>query len=321
MRRICFGFLAALLFLPMSMMSVIAAQDATPAAADSAFADLGLPTLDVTVTADSFEGIPNSLEAGRYLVTVAVGTDVDFASGVAFVQPSGMTAEELLNELSGPPAETQVEAELATPVGGEEGMDTPPDFIYDLMYAGGAFALAGASAQVVLDLGPGEWVAWADDPMAMQEPVVFEVTGDMPTDLPEPEAGATLTMEEYEINVIEGELTSGQQVIRLDNTGEEPHFLAVLQGPDDMTEEQIAVLIEEERQAETSGTPPSYSELNPEEDFMVTLFTATQSPDTSLWVTIDLQPGRYVLACFFPDEEDGRPHADHGMYTVVEIAD
>ena len=70
MRRLFFGFLAALLFLPMSVASVLAAQDATPATADSAFADLGLPTLDVTVTADAYEGIPESIEAGRYLVTV-----------------------------------------------------------------------------------------------------------------------------------------------------------------------------------------------------------------------------------------------------------
>ncbi len=44
----------------------VGAQDATP---ESGLAALGLPTLEVTVTAQGYEGIPASLEAGRYLVT------------------------------------------------------------------------------------------------------------------------------------------------------------------------------------------------------------------------------------------------------------
>jgi hypothetical protein len=41
---------------------------------------------------------------------------------------------------------------------------------------------------------------------------------------------------------------------------------------------------------------------------------------TSIWVPVNLEPGTYVLVCFFPDIADGLPHAYHGMYSVVEVA-
>ena len=30
-------------------------------------------------------------------------------------------------------------------------------------------------------------------------------------------------------------------------------------------------------------------------------------------ITVNLEPGRYVLLCFIPDAKDGRPHSAHGM--------
>jgi hypothetical protein len=326
MRRLVFGFLGALLVFPLSMMSVLAAQDATP---ESAFADLGLPTLDVTVTADGYEGIPESLEAGRYLVTVTAAEDVEFGGGVAFIQPEGMSADEFLSLLAGPPDETGVGAVPGTPIldveatpaedGGE--MGGPPPAVFESTYAGGSFAMAGQSAQVVLDLPPGEWIAWGDDPGAPQEPVIFEVTGEMPADLVEPESGVTVIMGEYMIEVSEGQLTAGQQVVRVDNIGAQPHFIFWAKVPDDVTEEQIEVVLEEEAQAERTGTPPVYSDFNPEEDAVPVAFTATQSTGTTQWVSVDLEPGTYVLICFFPDIADGVPHAYKGMYTLVEVAE
>lgn len=95
-------------------------------------------------------------------------------------------------------------AAAATPIDGgaaspeaADGMGGPPPFLFDSVMAGGAYAGTGESSQVILDLPPGEWVAWTDHPAAPQEPVVFEATGEMPADLVEPESHATLTMGEY----------------------------------------------------------------------------------------------------------------------------
>jgi hypothetical protein len=300
------SLLGVLLLLLAGAVPAAVAQDASP---ESGLADLGLPTLDVTVSATGYEGIPESLEAGRYLVTVTAANDVgEFGGGVAFIQPAGMTAEDFLAAISALPAE------------GEEGAGGPPAELYDSLFAGGAYAAApGQSAEIVLDLPPGEWIAWADDPEAAQEPVVFEVTGEMPADLAEPESGATLTMGEYLIEVTEGKLVSGPQIVKVENVGAQPHFIVAFTAPDDLTEAQIEVVLEEEAAAETTGTPPVYSDLNPEEDFGEGFYTGTQSTGTAIWVPVELEAGTYGLTCFFPDIADGLPHANHGMYTIVEV--
>lgn len=325
--RHLFSVIAVLLTLGLAG-PVAAAQDATPAA--SGFAGLDLPTLEVTVTADGYEGIPESLAAGRYLVTLSLGEGAsDFGGGIAFLQPpDDMTAEAFMSAFMAPPDESGVGAVAATPVEGAEAspasadgqMGGPPAFLFEASYAGGTYSFGGPS-EVVLDLTPGQWIAWADDPSAPQQPVFFEVTGEMPADLPEPEAAATITMGEYVIEVSEGDLTSGTQVIRIDNIGAQPHFIGWFQLPEGTTADQIQTVLDEEMQAEMSGTPAAYTGLNPDEDMMPVTFTATQSTNTSMWITVDLAAGTHGLVCFFPDMGDGLPHAYHGMYAVIEVGE
>ena len=296
--------------------ALVAAQDSTP---ESGLAELGLPTLDVTVTATGYEDIPESLEAGRYLVTVTGAEDLAEQGGEAtFIQPSGMTAEEFLGALAGPPDETgaspaspiaEGEAVASPPMGG------PPPALFDATFAGGTAVVGGQTAQVVLDLPPGEWVV-GGGPDASQEPFVFEVTGEMPADPPEPASDATLTMAEYVIEVTNGELTAGQHILKIENVGAQPHFIVWFKGPEGLTEEDVAAVLE----ADMTGTPAAV-DFNPETDLMPVLFTGTQSTEASIWIPVDLEPGTYGLACFFPDIADGMPHAFKGMYTVVNVGE
>lgn len=295
-----------------------------------------LPTIDITVTASGYEGIPESLEAGRYLVTVTAGDDVgEFGAGVAFLQPAGMTGDEfitMLGEMMGAPDESGVGSAAATPIeGGEveaspaaEGgeMMGPPPFLFESVMAGGTYAPPGESSRVVLDLTPGSWVAWGDDPASPQQPVAFEVTGEMPAELPEPESTATMTMFEYDIQVTEGELTTGSYVVRIDNVGAQPHYVGWVKVPDGTTEEQIQEVLDLETEAMMTGTPAVYGEFDPNEDAEDVAFSGTQSNATSQWIEVaDVQAGTHVLICFFPDISDGMPHANHGMYAIVEITE
>ena len=299
MRRLVFGLLGVLLLLPLGASPALAGQED---AAESLFADRDLPTLDITVTADAYEGIPASIPAGRYLVTLSVAADAgEFGGGVAFIQPAGMTGEEfiaMLGEL------------LADP----DAMSELPDYLFESTYAGGTYAEAGASCQVVLDLAPGEWVAWGDDPEATQQPVAFTVTGEMPADLPEPAAGATLTMGEYTIQVTEGRIVGGPQILRVDIVGAQPHLVTSTTTTVDVTEEGFLALLE----GEMTGTPAAVG-FNPDEDLVESFYSGTQSTGTSQWIVADVQPGTLVLLCFFPDVSDGMPHAYHGMVDLVEV--
>lgn len=295
------------------------ARQSTP---ESGLSAAGLPTLEVTVTATAYEGIPETLEAGRYHVIVTAAADgPEFGGGIAFTQPSGMTADEFLAALSGSPGESGAPPAAETPAEGSDEAGAPPPMVFESTYAGGAFAEPGQTAEVILDFGPGEWIGWGDAPDAPWAPVVFEVTGEMPADLTEPESRATLSMAEYVIKVTEGELTAGTQVIRIDNVGAQPHFIAWFKVPDGTTTEQIEVVLDEEAEAEVTGTPPVYSGLNPDEDLTPVTFTATQSTGTSIWISVDLEAGSHGLVCFFPDQGDGIPHVNHGMYTVVGVGE
>src|SRR5262245_18121124 len=83
MRRFLLSLVVVLLAYPFGGDSVAVAQHAA-----SSFAGLGLPELTIVVTASSFDGIPESIPAGRYLVTVIAGDDVqgDYDASVAFMQ-------------------------------------------------------------------------------------------------------------------------------------------------------------------------------------------------------------------------------------------
>lgn len=341
MSRLKLVLLSLFLVFPFAATS-LAAQDATPAAGD-AFGDLGLPTLDITASASGYDGVPDQIEAGRYVVTLTATDDVDFGAALEFVQPTMVSAQEFVDMVMGMRAQMGAEIaadaspfpqEMATPSdlpgatpdaadegGGDEMGGLPQEYITS-NFAGGVAAMAGQSSSVVLDLGPGEWVVWPGEPSGEQDPILVEVTGEMPEDLAEPESNATILMGEFVIEVSEGELVAGSNVIRVDNIGAQPHFIVWIQMPDGTSEAQIDTALQEEMDAMMAGEEPVYSELDPDEDTTFVTYTGTQSGGTSMWIAVEnVEAGTHGLICFFPDTGDGVPHAYHGMYTVVEVGE
>jgi hypothetical protein len=295
------------------------AQSSTPAAGGP-FAALGYPELAVTITDDGFEGIPDSLPAGRYLVT-ATGKTTKEASPdqqpptVAFVSPTpaGVSAADFLNIISGPPPSASPEAGGTPEAGGGEGGDQElPLFIYQMKFAGGVLTVPGQSSQGVLDLTAGEWVAWGDDPSSAQKPVIFTVTGDFPADVKEPDADITATLIDFAIK-LDGALTAGTHVIKVEHHGAQPHFLEIDKGPDTMTKEMVDATL----MGEMSGTPAAggFSE----NDLQPVFFSPTQSIGTTTWQQVDLSTGTYLAACFFPTAGTGVPHAMNGMTDVFKV--
>ena len=291
------GILALLLstvFLLPGMGGSAIAQG-TPAAGSS-WSDLGLPEINLTYGADAVEGMPESLAAGRYLVTVTgeANTALEHDGGVMFVQlPEGMTLEEAM---------------------AAEATNGPPAWYYEALLPGGAILPSGeggSTATTVVDLAPGEWVAAGAQ--LSRPPVSFTVTGEMPAELPEPASNATITMSDFAIEISSGALQPGENLVKVENIGVQPHFVAIQQVPDGTTLENIEATLE----SEMTGTP-----VDGAVDFadIVTVTTSNDiSGNTATWITVTLDPGTYVGLCFIPDPASGMPHAMMGMYNVFTV--
>ena len=286
---------AALASMPGVLRTATAQDAATPVAATvpAGWADLGLPELSLTVSAVGVEGVPESIEAGRYLLTLH-GQPFSETSpgGVLMLQlPEGLTLDEA----------------MATP----EPENAPPDFYYDAIIPGGAAIGESGTSVTVIDLPPGEWIVAGAQ--LSTEPVIMTATGELPADLPEPESNATFTLDEMSIEITDGELVAGENLIRIVNNGDQPHFIDFAKVPDGTTRENIEATL----QAEMTGTPGPGAVDFAEIEFITA--SADQSSNTSMWMSLTLDAGTYAGLCFFPDRETGMPHAFMGMYNVFTV--
>jgi hypothetical protein len=294
----------ALATLPGFLRTAAARQDAaTPSVAAApvvpeAWAGLGLPQLDLTIS-DAIQGMPESIAAGRYVVTVTgqPGPD-DFALGVIFMQlPEGLSLDDAL-----------AQAGQAT--------DGPPAFFNESIFASGAAAVipAGQTSSVaIVDLAPGagQWIAL--DPTFTRMPAPFTVTGEMPADLPEPESAATLTAGEMYIELSEGTLAAGENLIKVVNEGEQPHFIEFLGVPEGTTNDNITGAIEAEMGATPSAEPVDINAAMPAG------YLPEQSSGVTAWHALTLEAGTYAVMCWITDPETGAPHAMLGMHNVFVV--
>jgi hypothetical protein len=286
------------------------------AQAPTDFSGLGYPELAVTITDNSFEGVPASTAAGRYLLTATnrMTQNTDNGGIVAFLSgtPVGMSAADLVQFLAGfagpPPGSPAAGGEE----GGGGGEQALPLVVYQLHFAGGVFALSGATAQAVIDLTPGEYVVWGDDPTAPQTPATVRVTGEFPPDATEPTTDVTATLIDFAIRM-EGNLTAGPHLLKVQHEGAQPHFLELDKGPDTMTKEQVQAAL----MGEVSGTPAAGGLA--ENDLQPVFFSPTQSIGTVTYHRVELTAGTFLAACFFPTAGTGAPHAANGMIEVFKV--
>jgi len=283
------------------------------AQATTDFSGLGYPELAVTITDTGFEGVPATTAAGRYLLTatnkMTQQTENAGAVGLLSGTPVGMSAADLVQFLAaaGPPAGSP------TAGGDQGGGDQPlPLVVYQLHFAGGVFALPGATAQAVIDLTPGEYIVWGDDPTVPLTPVPLTVTGDFPTDVKEPTTDITATLIDFAIQ-LEGNLTAGKHLIKVQHQGAQPHFLDIEKGPDTMTKEQVQAAF----MSDASGTPAAGGLA--EGDLEPVFYSPTQSIGTVTYQQVELTAGTFLAACFFPTAGTGVPHAMNGMFDVFTV--
>jgi len=288
----------------------VLAQDATPVAGGGDLGSLGLPELTVTISDTGYEGLPTSTEAGRYLVSAT-----NNGSGPAFVEfmqlPEGMS----MSDMMGPPADATPLA-AASPEG-NEGEEGPPEWYYTVHMAGGAGINPGGTARMVLDLRPGTYLVWGEDPSAPQMPVELQVTGEGATPAAGSDPQASVRIVEVDTDqgfafTIEGEFVPGSQVVEVVNPSSQPHFVEFARLPGEYTADDVLAAFM------SQGTPVAGG-LNPAE-IQPVAFIGTQSAGTTQWHEITLEDGYYAVACWIGDPtRENTPHAMEGMIDVITV--
>jgi hypothetical protein len=126
------------------------------------------------------------------------------------------------------------------------------------------------------------------------------VTGKMAADAPIPEADITIEMSDFAFT-FSNNLTPGTHVVELINVGEQRHFMIVARLPDGTTENEFTELFAA--------------------DIVDVFGTGDQSPGTTAWYGLTIEPGTYVSVCVVTDPESGQPHTMLGMVEVFDVAD
>jgi hypothetical protein len=177
--------------------------------------------------------------------------------------------------------------------------------IPDWFFAAGGTRPAepGQSSTVTQDLKPGFYYAYDGQAGKLNSSSALTVKGDEP-DAGLPEADATVTAVDYGFET-DG-IPAGPTEIAFENSGAQPHQMAIAPLVGDSTAEDVERFFKTEK-----GTPPLR-----EADVKST--TVLEGDEGQL-VSFDLKPGRYVLYCFISDRQGGLPHALKGMVDEVEV--
>ncbi len=256
----------------------------------------GLDELTLTVEEAGVTGMPESIEAGRYLVKVTGPAPGEMGpSGTMFFQlPEGVTVEQAYEDI-----------QAAT--------EGPPMWFLDAHFGGGVTLDSGTEGWAVIDFTPGPWVV--STPFGSTLGVEFEVTGEFPTDLEDVEANATIELMEMVIRVADGELVVGENIVTVNNAGAQIHFVDFNRVPDGTTKEQVQAVID----SFMTGTPPAADNGLSETDFIPVALAPDISPGVKMTLPITFEAGTYFLSCWVPDVETFAPHAMMGMWDLIVI--
>lgn len=174
---------------------------------------------------------------------------------------------------------------------------------------GGPNVNAEGLSEAVVELAPGNYamicaIASPDGTTHVAKGMVRQLTvvpSDARTAAPTPDL--TITMSDYAFTS-SAPITAGQHVIRLENTGEQPHELIVIRLEPGKTIQEFAAWVRN-RQGEAPGAPVGG--------------TTPQSRGTTTFFVVNFSAGEYAFVCVVRDASDGRPHIAHGMVQQFRV--
>ena len=313
------GIGGVLLSVTMALMGIAslaptAAAQATPEAeATPVAADLGLeyPEIEIRAQETTYSiTVPAPVAAGPHIVRFVNQTDV-VADANLVLLPEDRTSGDL-------------SAALNTAFTGESGAEFP-DWFDEATFAGGSWADAQGTNEVILNLVPGRYYVFTTNPSHAQSVQAFtvvtpeEAAGEEPAATPvaaTPSPAASPVAEaipsDVQVSATEFEFSgadsasTGTQLWQVTNEGEAIHN-AVLVSGDDIDEESATGI------AETLASGESA------EDGEIVGAVGVLSPDQSAYMLLDLEASAHALVDTLPNPESGDLNAGEGMVAVVEV--
>jgi hypothetical protein len=247
----------------------------------------------VTVFAQEAAGLPTyvvELTADGIQVPSAVPAGLATLSVQNTAEAPGMSLLARLNE--GVTDEAFIEA-----------MSQSPEAAIPLVSLyGGTMVFPGATRDITFDLAAGRHVMLN---LASEAPAVvfFDVIG-----VQAPAADVVIELADFAF-ILPDQIPAGAQQWEIRNVGDQWHEFMIARITDDsLTEADIHDLLMSETEEPPAGLEEAF-------------FWAPASAQTRAWTTIDLEPGRYVIACFLPDFGSGQSHLEMGMIRYLEVTE
>ncbi|MBI4339950.1 MAG: hypothetical protein HY680_08360 [Chloroflexi bacterium] len=126
-----------------------------------------------------------------------------------------------------------------------------------------------------------------------------------------PASAATVKLNDFAFVGAPATLSKGKSTIKVENSGKEPHEMAVFRLKGINAGQLREILTAPPGGAAPSGPPPFESAGG---------YQAIM-PGMSGWATLDLEPGNYALVCFVPSPaKEGAPHVALGMLSSFAVS-
>lgn len=259
----------------------------TGVASTVADASTSLKTVTITMNAKSISvSTGSSLHAGRYLFKVVEpsGDDsvqlVSLASGYSLAQAK----TDINNAFGGKVSAVRTIDKKIRWFGGVEASTRHPGYFAETLYAGTYYLTEqGGNAITTLHVfgTPPAGQGWVNQTSTLSavKPNRWAVPASIPR--------------------------SGWTMFR--NAAAEPHFIVLQQVKPETTYRQVLAALKS-----NSQTPPSWALAG-------SYSTSVVSPNAQMLFHYNLPAGKYVMMCFWPDDETGMPHAVMGMYKFITL--
>ena len=170
-------------------------------------------------------------------------------------------------------------------------------------------AVAGAAAEAVVELVPGEYALLCVVPgpdgvlhvmKGMIRPLRVVPSGAAAV---RPRADVEMKLSDYGFEISPA-IRAGRREVRVTNAAAQAHEVVVFRLAPGRTAEEVLRWV-----GTREGVPPG-----------LPVGGATYlSPGEENVFSMDFEPGEYALVCFVPDAGDGRPHFMHGMVRQIRV--